>query len=327
MLDQGAFRRVVTEANQAPSIHNAQPARWRIRNDVIEVAADLGVTLPVADPDGSAVGLSCGAAVEATVLACKARGLVVHVVDQWNNDDRHTWPRHRLAAQIYLSEDGKPDGLYDQLGTRFTWRGAFVLETPRLFGWSRPDMSLVIDAPTRDWLADANDAASLEILNDRAFRAELLHWMRLDPAHPRWVHDGLSRDALLMPKDVARKLRLGFGPLWPLLRLTGGTKTMTAERDLTMTAPVIAAFHVPVDLSATEAGRAYLRMWLEATRLGFAGWPMAALSDHAATRMAVSKRLNIGPDRRLVQILRFGTPTGTRPVSARRPLSEVIYDR
>lgn len=326
MLDQGAFERVVSEANQAPSIHNAQPARWRLRKDVIEVGADLSVTLPAADPDGASVGLSCGAAVEATVLACKARGLIVHVVDHWDDDNRHTWPRHRLAAQIYLSEDGKPDALYDQLNARFTWRDAFQLETPRLYGWTRPDMTLVIDAATRAWLADANDAASLAILNDTAFRRELLHWMRLDPAHPRWDFDGLSRDVMLMPKDVARKVRLGFGPLWPLLRLTGGTKTMTAERDVTLTAPILAAFHVPTETSMTQAGRAYMRMWLEATRIGFAGWPMAALTDHAPTRAEVAMRLNIGPDRKLIQVLRFGTPTGTRPAPARRPLEELIHD-
>lgn len=326
MLDRGAFERVVQEGNLAPSIHNAQPARWRLRRDVIEIAADLSVSLPQADPEGASVGLSCGAAIEATVLACAARGLITHVIDHWNDDNRHTWPRHRLAAQIYLSEDGKPEGLYDQLSQRFTWRGPFVPETPRLFGWTRADTTLILDVETRTWLADLNDAASLDILNQSAFRKELLHWMRLDPAHLRWAHDGLSRDAMLMPKDVARKVRLGFGPLWSLLRLTGGTKAMTAQRDATLTAPVLAAFHVPADTSDTEAGRAYLRMWLEATRLGFAGWPMAALSDHPQARTDIAHRLNIGPDRRLVQVLRFGTPTGERPTSARRPISEICND-
>ncbi|SEW18314.1 hypothetical protein SAMN04488515_1455 [Cognatiyoonia koreensis] len=326
MLDHDAFERIVTEANQAPSVHNAQPARWRLQRDVIEVAADLSVQLPEADPDQSAIGLSCGAAVEATMLACTARGFQTHVVDHWDDNNRHTWRAHRLAAQIYLSEGGRPDALYDQLGARFTWRSNFEQETPRLFGWTRQDTTLVLDAPTRTWFADHNDTASLAILNRPAFRRELLSWIRLDPVHPRWSFDGLSREALLMPKAVARKVRLGFGPLWSLLRLTGGTKALTAERAQTLTAPVIAAFHVPAGLSATEAGRAYLRLWLEATRLGFAGWPMAALTDHAPTRAAVAKRLNIGADRRLVQVIRFGKPTGPRPPRARRPIAEIMND-
>lgn len=326
MLDQEAFRRVVNDANQAPSIHNAQPARWRLRKDVIEVGADQRIKLPFADPDGAGIGLSCGAAVEATVLACKARGLITHVVDQWGNDDLHTWSGHRLAAQIYLTDKGTPDALYDQLHQRFTWRSSFVLETPRLFGWSRPDTTLILDQPNRTWLAELNDEASSAILNNTDFRRELLHWMRLDPAHPRCDFDGLSRAALHMPKDVARKLRLGLGPLWPLLRLTGGAKAISAERDKTLTAPVLAAFHVRADTTATEAGRAYLRLWLEATRIGFAGWPMAALTDHAPARDQLTKRLNIGPDRRLIQVLRFGRPTGDAPPRARRPLTEICDD-
>lgn len=326
MLDRAAFERVVVEANQAPSVHNAQPARWRLRKDVIEVGADLRLALPAADPNNDAIGLSCGAAVEATVLTCKARGLNTHVVDQWSHDDRHTWPRHRLVSQIYLADDGVPDALYDQLPQRFTWRAAFQSETPRLYGWSRADTTLVVDEPTRAWLADLNDAASFTILSDKAFRHELLGWMRLDPAHPRSAFDGLSRAALHMPKDIARKLRLGFGPLWPLLKVTGGAKAMVSDRDMTMTAPAIAIFHVDTKASASDAGRAYLRMWLEATRIGFAGWPMAALTDHAPTKAAIAQRLNIGSDRRLIQVLRFGHPTGDAPPRARRPLMELCDD-
>jgi len=185
---------------------------------------------------------------------------------------------------------------------------------------------LIVDAPTRGWLAEMNDAASFEILNDTGFRRELLSWMRLDPAHPRSAYDGLSRAALQMPKDIARKLRLGFGPLWPLLRITRGARAITAEKDVTLTAPVIAAFHVAADTSAMQAGQAYLRMWLEASRIGFAGWPMAALTDHTPTREAIAERLNIGSDRRLIQVLRFGHPTGDAPQRARRPLLEICDD-
>jgi len=326
MLDQGRFERIVQDANLAPSIHNAQPTRWRLRKDTIEVAADLQVSLPHADPDQWSIGLSCGAAVEATVLACRARGLVAHVIDRWDEDNRHTWRGHRMAAQIYLSEQGTPDALFDQLSCRFTWRNGFQVETPRLYGWTRQDTQLIMDTQTREWIARANDAASFLILNNKGFRQELLHWMRLHPNHPRWAFDGLSRDALLMPPDVARRVRLGFGPLWSLLRLTGQTRAMTAEFAKTMTAPVIAAFHVRADASATLAGHAYLRMWLEATKLGFAGWPMAALTDHAATRAAICERLNIGPDRRLVQVMRLGKPTGDLPFRARRSREELIAD-
>ena len=79
-----------------------------------------------------------------------------------------------------------------------------------------------------------------------------------------------------------------------------------------------------IDITVVETGRAYLRMCLEAASLGFAGWPMAALSDHPVTQNEVSARFGIPSDRRLIQAIRFGVATGTAAPRARRPLEEVL---
>ncbi|RWC46497.1 hypothetical protein [Mesorhizobium sp.] len=47
-------------------------------------------------------------------------------------------------------------------------------------------------------LAALPDDAGMPFLRDRAFRAELLGWMRLTRSHPRYDPDGLNRDALPM---------------------------------------------------------------------------------------------------------------------------------
>ncbi len=324
MLSDAEFAQVVARACLAPSIHNAQPARWRRVGQAIEIAADLRVTLPQADPFGTHVGLSCGAAVEATVLALSALGFGCEVDDLWQAEDLHSWSGHRMAARLTVHSGGQTDPLHAQLEARFTWRGAFSSEPLQMFGWSRRDAIFVLDAPTRDWFAGLNDAASLGILRGKPFRQELLSWMRLDPSHPRYAIDGLSRDALQIDARLARKVAAGFGPMWPLLDLVGKTAEMTAQADVTMTSPLIACFHSAIGESAVQSGRAYLRLCLEAAQLGLAGWPMTALTDDAAASAQIAAQSAIGPDRKLIQVLRFGVPTGPQTPRARQSIVALI---
>lgn len=322
-MEHETLEQVVTRARLAPSIHNVQPARWRLADGRIEIGCDPTDALPVADPEDFGAGLSCGAAVEATVLALSAQDLAADVTDLWTETDRATWPGLRMVARIAVAGGG-PLPLADQLERRFTWRGPFAGDTPQLYGWTRKDTQLVLDAPTRDWLADLNDRASFEIMQGGPFRRELLSWMRLRDDHPRAPSDGLSRRALGLGKGRARLVPWQLGPFWPVMNALGRAKSLTAEAEMTRTAPVIACFHRPVTESPVETGRAYLRLCLEATHLGFAGWPMAALSDHPAAREEIEGRLAIDPDDRLVQVIRFGVPMGDPPPRARRPLSELI---
>ena len=148
--------------------------------------------------------------------------------------------------------------------------------------------------------------------------------MRLSEGHPRYAYDGLGREAMQMDASTARAARWALGPFWWLFNLLGASKNMTAEADKTITAPMLLCFHRPIDESPVATGRAYMRMWLEATSLGLAGWPMAALSDNAGSNLAICQRLGIGPERRLVQVLRLGEATGQPPPRARRPLEEVL---
>src|SRR5258708_3558042 len=53
----------VETATRAPSIHNTQPWAFGITDDRIDVFADRRRQLGVADPDGRALRVSCGAAI------------------------------------------------------------------------------------------------------------------------------------------------------------------------------------------------------------------------------------------------------------------------
>ena len=318
------FRALVARAALAPTVHNTQPARWKRDGRGAWLAADLSVGLAHGDPLGLDLGLSCGAVAEAMVLALSEVGQSAAVTDLWANDDRQTLPGHRMAARIDWEPGGPVDELARQLEARFTHRGAFLPDPVALVGWSRSDAVLVTDAAGKDWLAGLQDQAGLQVMQNRPFRRELLGWMRLTRLHRRYHFDGLGRESMRLNSVEAMAARLALGPLWPLFDRLGLTASLTAEAAATRSAQVVACFHRPATESPVTVGQAYLRLCLEAAALGLAGWPMAAASDDPPTNAAICARYGIGPDRRLVQVIRFGVASVAPPPRARRPVSEVI---
>ena len=69
----------VKEAQRAPSVHNTQPWRWRIRPGTIDLFADWHRHLVTTDPDRRDLVLSCGAALHHLEVALAARGLEAHI--------------------------------------------------------------------------------------------------------------------------------------------------------------------------------------------------------------------------------------------------------
>ncbi|AUS81390.1 NAD(P)H nitroreductase [Actinoalloteichus sp. AHMU CJ021] len=69
----------VDQATRAPSVHNTQPWRWRWEPGAVWLYADWGRQLPVADPRGWDVLMSCGAALHHLRVALAAAGWATEV--------------------------------------------------------------------------------------------------------------------------------------------------------------------------------------------------------------------------------------------------------
>src|SRR5678815_5003933 len=68
------LRRIIELACRAPSVHNTQPWRWRIRGAELELHADRSRQLQVGDPQGRNLVISCGAALHHAQVAAGALG-------------------------------------------------------------------------------------------------------------------------------------------------------------------------------------------------------------------------------------------------------------
>jgi hypothetical protein len=68
MIRTARLAQVLAQALRAPSVYNTQPWRWRLGGDVIDLFADVGRQLPVTDPDGRDLTISCGVALHHLVV-------------------------------------------------------------------------------------------------------------------------------------------------------------------------------------------------------------------------------------------------------------------
>jgi hypothetical protein len=108
LTDDDIIRPLIDAAAAAPSIHNTQPWRFKVTGDVIEVHGDPDRMLWVADPQGRALHLSCGAALFNLRLAIRAMGARPLV---WPLPDQQGEPT--LLASVQLA-DGRPPTAWER---------------------------------------------------------------------------------------------------------------------------------------------------------------------------------------------------------------------
>jgi nitroreductase len=323
-MDQAEFEAVVAQAMLAPSAHNTQPARWALRNGGIEVLADLSRRLPIGDPTDRDLEVSCGAAVEGTVLALAARGVGAKVT--LSDGMRDDGLRNIARVMPEGAATAKDAALAAEMPKRLTHRSGFLPAPNTAFdNWAGAHMKLVTDAAQIDWLAKQIDVASAQIMRPKPFRFELLHWMRLRKDDPKYDTDGLNRDVLAMDATTAMLVPVVLGTkVYGLLSALGLGPQLSGEAACSKDASAIALFHWPAEGVMVEAGRAFYRTWLQATARGLVGWPAAALADDPATRAEVSDRFNLPGDRVLFNALRLGVANKAPPSRARLSTHDVI---
>ncbi|HEX4847252.1 MAG TPA: hypothetical protein VFV30_03850, partial [Novosphingobium sp.] len=317
------LRNLVAAASASPSVHNVQPARWRIDGAGLVLLEDRTRRLAVGDPSGHDAAISLGAAAEGLVLAAGREGLVATV--ERLPDSGEAMP---AIARFSFSPGTPSDPLAAHLESRASWRGAFAPPEPAdreaAAALTAEDRTVAASPEDIAWLAAQCDEASYGFMRNGGFRAELRGWMRLSRGHPDWARDGLNAEAMRLSGVEALGAGLVLGPLFRPLAALGLAPHLLAERKSFDAAAGVALFHRPSGEDPFESGRHFHRCWLALEAAGFGANVLAALADDKAIAARIAERFGIGPQRRLVSAFRFGRRSGSGFPRARLPLSEVL---
>jgi nitroreductase len=314
-LSEANLLSCIRAAVAAPSLHNSQPWRFRIRAGGVDVYADRSRQLEVIDPSGRELLISVGAAVFNLRVAIRQHGRV---------PQSRTWPdpaEPDLVALLRPGPAAPQDPAVDALA------GAI----PQRHTNRRPFDRVVIPAEVLDALTDA---ASLEGATlsraDTVARTAILSLVRT--AEQRLRAHGRYRAELADWTLPARGRRDGvppqaFGPWAALetmpLRDFGLTQPQLHRRyEQFEPYPTILVLSTNGD-SADQwlrAGQALQRVLLVATIHGLAATPMSQPLEIPTLRELFTAT---GTDRWAQVILRagYGQPTAATP---RRPLAEVL---
>src|SRR5947209_9138282 len=158
--DLSTTRAALDLARRAPSVHNTQPWRWAIAAHSVHLFADRTRRLPVIDPDGRELTISCGAALHHAQVAFRALGWrpeVHRLPNPANRDHLAAIELHRLTPI-----DRRALDLASAAATRHTDR--------------RPFLPAAVPPHLIDRLAGAAHAAHghLTVLTDRAAHREVV---------------------------------------------------------------------------------------------------------------------------------------------------------
>ncbi|MCX6463901.1 MAG: NAD(P)H nitroreductase [Pseudonocardiales bacterium] len=312
--DVATMRRAIEHAVRAPSVHNAQPWRWRIGPEGIDLFADPDRHLPATDPEDHDLLLSCGAALHHLLLALAALGTSARV-------ERFPDPGHPgHLARV------RPTGAAPAPGA-VRLAGAIALRHTdhRRFA-SRPVERAVLDGLVR---TAAGWGAHLHVVGAGAARRRLVELMGRSAGLGQQQIDyaaGIARWAERRPgagDDIGAAVdgrRAGGVPGRPSPRVPHGVEHVDAS--------VLTVLSALTDdrLGTLRAGEACSAVLLTATDLGLATTPWSRPLAGPRVRAAIARDLP-GPavfPRIVLRVGRARDGAEDLPATPRRPVGQVL---
>ena len=292
-------RRIVELASRAPSIQNTQPWSWRVSGNDLELYADPAQRLPVEDPGGRGVVVSCGAALHHCQVAALALGWEPTTIHLPAGSDE------TLLARITLvPTTPSPEHLtaLEALGARRTDRRRFT-------SWPVPDDRLHHLALT----ASARGCHAAPLLEAATrFRLELI----LDRA----------RSARQNESAVAELVPSGPSDRDPYGRFAAGGRAEPEDEIERSDGVILLAGGTDDSGAWLRTGEGLSALWLEATGEGLTVVPVSQPIEVEQTRLALGREVLGGL---LVPhlLVRIGwQPIGRSqvPRSSRRPVDDVL---
>lgn len=331
-VDRSEIESIVASATRAPSVHNSQP--WSFvastqssQATFIDMYAVTDRALPVIDPNGRELHISCGAAVELARIASRYLGIKCRIELLPDRDDSEH------LARIHLG-DRSPATPHEQdlgraLARRYTERSRFedrpvereIVEKLRATASVEDTWMRVLD--------NADDETALAVLlshadelerKDPRYEGELATWLRTSGDGA----DGIPPEAASDATDPARATSLHQRDFH-----VGDTAETPRDPDALPPAaehPLVVVIGTPGDdpRAWLQAGLALGRLLVEAAAEGVEASPLTQVLEIPSTRQMVASALGLLGHVQMV--LRMGYASGA-PVTQRRPLEEVLSFR
>lgn len=326
----GELATAVQHALRAPSVHNTQPWRWRIRSGAVELHADWNRHLVATDPDRRDLILSCGAALHHLQVALAAAGSAVQVDRMPDPEDRgHLATVTVRKAHAHTDDTIADAALFPAIDRRRTDRRrmshrpvperdvrALVEHAHRIGALLLPVTSPVMH---RRIVATLTDAAQRQDFTP-GYAAELQQWTRRYPA---------GRDGV--PATSVATTPLGSDGTSPLRRFPRSGLDQPRQlpghdpaQDAAELLVVVTGHDEPLDwLRAGEAASAVL---LAATGLGLATTPLSQALEVETSRRELQRDVLRVPEWPQL-VLRVGVVAAGAaelPVTPRRDLRSVL---
>jgi nitroreductase len=317
--------RVIELACRAPSVHNSQPWRWRVVDDgTVDLYADRRRQLPVSDPSGRNLALSCGAALHHGVVAAQALGLTAAVELMPSRGDEN------LLGRISLSVGTRTEAALESLQAleeRCTDRR-------RLTSWPVPDSRLAgLAEAASGWgalvvpITDVTARFRAEELVKRALTLQAMN-PRFADEQQKWIApDGAEGIPLASASPPTRGRPLSRPNRFASAHESEATAAAEAAGSIENTDGLIAICTAADDQrSWLEAGQALSALWLQATHDGLSLVPLSQVVEVDETRSALHQSVFDGLGRPQL-LTRIGWSQVSRPPldrSPRRPVADVM---
>ncbi|GAA3502680.1 MULTISPECIES: Acg family FMN-binding oxidoreductase [Streptomyces] len=322
-LDEKTVTTLVAEATLAPSMHNAQPWRFRFLTGerLLLLHADLERAMPRSDPGDRALHIGCGAALLNMRVAAAHAGLAPEVRLLPEPQDPLLLAAVRLTEQTGRARDDELARLHAAIRQRHTSRHPFAekdlpedVRTMLRDAAARESATLLFPGA---WHAETvldliRDAESRDVMDADA-REDLIRWTRLG-AEADTAVDGVPEYAFGPRKRDGRAPVRDFAGRRPVA--DRGTTTFEYTPHLAL---LSTSGDGPADW--LRAGQALERVLLEATLADLA----TSLTSHAleTPELRLLVRDPGSGTGQVQMVLRIGYgPRG--PATPRRPVSDVL---
>lgn len=313
------FLKIIKYATKAPSGHNTQPWRFSLAENTISIKPNFEVALPVVDGDNRELYISLGCATENLLISAAHFGYQAHIVQ---------CDTAEIKVELTKDNQAVKDTLFPQTERRQSNRSVYSSkkigneQLEKLQSISPSENLKIYFAEIGSPLADTFThyiAKGNEIqMSDKAFREELLSWMRFNGKQVKATGDGLSYKVFgnpALPDVIAKPIVRQF--LKPDMQNKGDRKKIASSSHLVLFTTKHNTVKEWIDL-----GRLLQRFCLTATELGIASAYCNQPCEVVSLANELQKTLPINGEYPTL-LLRIGYADPT-PYSPRKKTEEVI---